>query len=227
MAEMLLINPRKRRGHHARKTTAAKRRVVRHRNPIAGTVTVRRRKNPLAALRRRHVGVSRRRRNPIGAGAGGSYMNQIKAALIGGAGAVAVDLIYGQVQSYLPASMQRTAGTVSTGDAVKAIITVALGKLLNKATKGMSGKAAQASLTVQAHDILKTFVPATMTVGGLGYASPARLVQGTNRVGPIRRGMNAYTGGNPPLLNAYTSGSSQLLNGSSSASRREGVSTYY
>ena len=224
MAEMLLINPRKRRGTKARKSGVAKRRVIRHKNPITAS---RRRKNPLSALRRRVAHHARRRRNPINLGSGGSYMNQIKAALIGGAGAVAVDVAYGQIQSYLPASMQKVAGQVGTGDAVKAIITVALGKLLSKATKGMSAKAAQASLTVQAHDILKTFVPATMTMGGLGYASPARLVQGTNRVGPIRRGMNAYTGGQPPLLNAYTNGSSQLLNGSGAAGRREGVSTYY
>jgi hypothetical protein len=44
---------------------------------------------------------------------------------------------------------------------------------------------------------------------------------GTNRVGPIRRGMNAYTQGTP-LLSAYTSGPSQLLNG---ARNREGVTS--
>ena len=224
MAEMLLINPRKRRASRKTHTQAKPRVVHRRKNPLTAT---RRRKNPLSLHKRvMHVASRRRRRNPISLGSGGSYMNQIKAALIGGAGAVAVDVAYGQIQSYLPASMQKVAGQVGTGDAVKAIITVALGKLLSKATKGMSAKAAQASLTVQAHDILKTFVPTSVTMGGLGYASPARLVQGTNRVGPIRRGMNAYSTGTP-LLNAYSTGSSQLLNGAGAASRREGVSTYY
>ena len=91
------------------------------------------------------------------------------------------------------------------------------GQALNKATKGMSGKAAKASLTVQFYDIAKSFVPATMTMGGLGYGSPAMIADGTNRVGPIRRGMNgrigAYTAGSP-LLNAYTQpGRTALLSG--------------
>ena len=95
-----------------------------------------------------------------------------------------------------------------------------MGQALNGVTRGFSKKAAMASLTVQAHDLLKGFVPAALP---LGYASPAYIAQGTNRVGPIRSGMNAYTPpGQTPLLSAYTSGS-QLLNG---ARRREGASTY-
>jgi len=52
MAEMLLINPRKRGTHRA-----SKRRVVRRKNPV--TAMVRHKRNPLAARRRR--------RNPIAA----------------------------------------------------------------------------------------------------------------------------------------------------------------
>lgn len=207
MAEMLLINPRKRKAaRKARRATPAKRRVMR-------------RKNPIAAVKRR---VMRRRRNPISMGMGGGYMTAIREALMGGAGAVAMDLVFGQVNKFLPATLQKTPGTVGTGDAIKAVLTVFIGQALNKPTRGFSKKAAQASLTVQAHDIIRSFVPATMA---LGYYSPAQTAQGTNRVGPIRKGVNAYTSGGTPLLNAYqaSGGATALLNG---ARNRENVTMF-
>ena len=225
MAEMLLINPRKR---GTRKAT--KRRVVRRRNPV--TAMVRRRRNPLAAMRRRRnplaaarrnpiARMRRRMRNPIGGAMMGGYMGQIREAVLGGAGALGMDLVYGQINSFLPAALKRVPGSIGAGDAVKAVVTVALGGLLNKVTRGFSAKAAKASLTIQAYDIMKSFVPSSMTIG---YASPALIAQGTNRVGPIRRGMNAYTNGTP-LLNAYMSpGKTALLSGARS---REGATAMY
>jgi len=218
MAEMLLINPRKR---GTRKAT--KRRVVRRKNPV--TAMVRRKRNPLAAMRRRRNPMAamarRRRRNPIGGAMMGGYMTQIREAVIGGAGALGMDLVYGQINSFLPTALKRVPGSIGAGDAVKAVVTVALGGLLNKATRGFSAKAAKASLTIQAYDIMKSFVPSSMTIG---YASPALIAQGTNRVSPIRRGMNAYTSGTP-LLNAYTApGRTPLLSG---ARNREGATTMY
>jgi len=209
MAEMLLINPRKRKV--ARKARRA--------NPIAKRrVVARRRKNPIHTMKRRVM----RRRNPISMGMGGGYMTAIREALMGGAGAVAMDLVFGQVNKFLPATLQKTAGTVGAGDAIKAVLTVFIGQALNKPTRGFSKKAAQASLTVQAHDIIRSFVPATMA---LGYYSPAMTAQGTNRVGPIRKGVNAYTSGGTPLLNAYqaSGGASALLNG---ARNRENVTMF-
>jgi hypothetical protein len=209
MAEMLLINPRKRKAARKarRATPIAKRRVM-----------ARRRKNPIAAVKRRVM----RRRNPIGMGMAGGYMTAIREALMGGAGAVAMDLVFGQVNKFLPATLQKTAGTVGAGDAIKAVLTVFIGQALNKPTRGFSKKAAQASLTVQAHDIIRSFVPATMA---LGYYSPAMTAQGTNRVGPIRKGVNAYTSGGTPLLNAYqaSGGATALLNG---ARNRENVTLF-
>jgi len=219
MAEMLLINPRERRSH-----TASKRRVVhRRKNPV--TAMVRRKRNPLAAMRRRRnpmaAMVRRRRRNPIGGAMMTGYMSQIREAVIGSAGALAMDVLYGQINNFLPASLKNTPGTIGAGDAVKAVVTVALGGLLNKATRGFSAKAARASLTIQSYNIMKTFVPSSLP---LGYASPALIAQGTNRVSPIRRGMNAYTNGTP-LLNAYTApGRTPLLSG---ARNREGATTMY
>jgi len=225
MAEMLLINPRKR----GTRKSNPKRRVVRRANPV--TAMVRRKRNPLAAMRRRRNPVAaarrnplarmrRRMRNPIG-GVMGNYMTQIREAVIGGAGALGMDLVYGQINSFLPAALKRVPGSIGAGDAVKAVITVALGGLLSKPTRGLSDKAAKASLTIQAYDIMKSFVPSGMTIG---YASPALIAQGTNRVGPIRRGMNAYTNGTP-LLNAYMSpGKTALLSG---ARQREGATRMY
>ena len=208
MAEMLLINPRKRKA--ARKARRA--------NPVAKRRVMRRRKNPIHTMKRRVM----RRRNPISMGMGGGYMTAIREALMGGAGAVAMDLVFGQVNKFLPATLQKNPGTVGTGDAIKAVLTVFIGHALNKPTRGFSKKAAQASLTVQAHDIIRSFVPATMA---LGYYSPAMTAQGTNRVSPIRKGVNAYTSGGTPLLNAYqaSGGATALLNG---ARNRENVTMF-
>jgi hypothetical protein len=186
---------------------------------------VRRKRNPLAAMRRRRnpmaTMVRRRRRNPIGGAMMTGYMGQIREAVMGSAGALAMDVVYGQINNFLPASLKTTPGAIGAGDAVKAVVTVALGGLLNKATRGFSAKAARASLTIQSYNIMKTFVPSSLP---LGYASPALIAQGTNRVGPIRRGMNAYTNGTP-LLNAYTApGKTPLLSG---ARMREGATRMY
>ena len=220
MAEMLLINPRKR---STRKHNPKRRVMRRKHNPV--TAMVRRKRNPLEAMRRRRnpmaAMVRRRRRNPIGGAMMGGYMAQIREAVIGSAGALAMDVVYGQINNFLPASLKNSPGTIGAGDAVKAVVTVALGGLLNKATRGFSAKAARASLTIQSYNIMKTFVPSSLP---LGYASPALIAQGTNRVSPIRRGMNAYTNGTP-LLNAYTApGRTPLLSG---ARNREGATTMY
>lgn len=243
MAEMLLINPRKR----ARRTGSAKRRRAspaqararsafaaaarRRRNPIAAR---RRRRNPISAVRRtmrranpihRHH-TRRRRRNPIGGGSRltvNSFLSMFKDAVIGGVGAIGVDVLMGQINPYLPLSLQTNPAKIGAGDAVKAVITVALGKLLSKPSRGMSQKMALGALTTQARDLISTFVPSTMK---LGYYSPANLVQGTNRVGPIRQGINAYQKpGSTSLLNAYTQPgrASQLLSGMQSVMEREGV----
>lgn len=247
MAELLLINPAKplrkritkmaKKARRSRKAPTAKQRAnwarfarmararAAGRRPGRTTVRAARRRarNPVGVATTR-----RRRRNPINiGGVGRGLMTQVRDALIGGAGAVAMDLAYGQIARYLPASLQRSPAAVGLGDAVKAVATVVIGNVLSKPTRGMSRRMAAGALTVQAAELLRRFVPATMT---MGYYSPARVIQGSARVDPIRGGMNAYIPGQPPLLNAYVSGQAPLLNGAGSASstqRREGVSMYY
>lgn len=218
MPEMLLINPRKRRA--ARKTTK-RRTAKRRRNPIntirSRSVAPRRRANPIRYVKRR---MSRRRRNPISLGGSAKgFMTQLRDALIGGAGAVAMDAAYARIAPMLPASLQPVPGSVGAGDAVKAVLTVMLGRLLSKPTKGLSAKLAQGALTVQAHGIMKSVLPASVT--GMGFYSPAQIADMSNRVGPMRRGVNAYVPGTQ-LLNAYTQGGrSPVLNASPRV--REGV----
>ena len=223
MAEMLLINPKTRGRRKARRSNPigarkARRASARRRNPIAAVARYARRRNPIGLMKRR---VMRRRRNPIGMPSMGGVVGMIREGLMSGVGAVAFGVVHGQIQKFLPATLRVVPGKIGAGDAVKALITVVLGQALSGVTRGYSKKAAAASLTVQMHDLVKGFVPAALPLGGLGYASPAGIAMGTNRVGPIRRGMNAYTNGTP-LLSAYTSGGTQLLNGARS---REGVTT--
>lgn len=226
MAEMLLINPRRRKTRRA--ATPKRRRVAakRRRNPMptvaarrmrqANPIARRRRRNPIAAMRRR-------RRNPIGGRMGGAMlMAAIRSAFVGGAGSVAVDLLVGQLNkmNIIPATLRATPGKVGAGDAVKALITVAAGHFLSRPTRGLSRKMAEGALTVQAANIMKSFVPATMA---LGYFSPAEVVQGNATVG---NGLGAYTKGTP-LLNAYMKpGPTALLSragGRQSAFSREGA----
>lgn len=232
--EMLLINPRRRK---ARKTSTKRRTVRRRRNPITTRKTVarrppmvlsrsrRRRRNPISNLR---IG-RRRRRNPISIGGltGRGMVDMLKDAAIGGAGGIAMDLIMGQVNPFLPASFQTVKGQVSVGDAVKAAFTALLGHALRKPTKGLSMKMAQGSLTVQAYDLIGVLVPEAMPVG---FASPARIIQGSARVGPTKGGMlQAYMKPNrTALLNAYQrpNGGTAVLGRAGNALKREGVSTY-
>lgn len=161
-------------------------------------------------------------------------MALLKDAAIGGAGAITMDVIMGQINGFLPASLQTQKTTIGVGDAVKAALTALLGTMLNKATKGLSMKMARGALTAQAYEIMSGLVPATMTMGSLAYMSPAAIVQGTNRVGPTRGGMlQAYQrpGGRTPLLSAYLAPGtrSPMLNRvgvMSGVQAREGVSTY-
>lgn len=213
MAEMLLINPRRR--PKARKTAAKKRRV--RRNPVAALAakpTRRpRRRNPIGLGRVRHA--VRRRRNPINTS---GITAMLKTALMGGAGAVAVDVMMGQLIPFLPVSMQPGAAgdtTVGTYDAVKLAATIAAGEVLNKATKGMSRKLAAGALTVQSYQILRTFMPSTMS---MGFMSPANVIRGTSRIAPNMSRMAAYqSGGQTALLSgtaAYqTPGRGSLLSG--------------
>lgn len=238
MAEMLLINPRRRRARKARKAgrsaaqRAATRRLVamnrsrrrsRRSNPAPAAVVAMNPRRRRMARRSNPVRMIRRRRNPAMLG-GFNFRTVVSAmqdALIQGGGAVAMDLLHGQINRFLPAMLQRTPGQVGLGDVVKASITVLVGTALRGPTRGLSMKAATGSLTVQAYDIVKNLLPSTMQ---LGYMTPGVITQGAANVGPNRGMVGRYTQpGATPLLNRYTQpGASPLLNGNP-ARLREGV----
>jgi hypothetical protein len=238
MAEMLLINPRRRKARKSTRRSAAQRRATaklvamsrRRRNPVARVVAAnprkrrsyKRRSNPVSMTRR----VMRRRRNPSMRFSFAGVMAAIQGAVIQGAGAVAFDLIHGQVQKFLPANLVPVAGRPGLGDLVKAGLTVFLGQALSPMTRGLSARAATGALTVQAHALIRGFVPSSMP---LGYASPGMVGPASARIGPNRAivGMGRYTApGQTQLLNAYTQpGMTPLLNGSR-ARMREGVTAF-
>lgn len=230
MAEMLLINPRKRRAGAKRRSTARK--TVARKSPAK-----RRRANPISvasvkkAVRRRirPSGVKssrRRRRNPIAGFNMKSIVDMFQTAAIGGAGAVGIDALMAQANKFLPASLK----TPNANMAVKALLSVVVGKGLSKATKGMSEKMAIGALTVQAAALVRRVVPASVPLAGVGYNNPAAVSRGSARIGPVIRagGTGAYNraGGATPMLNAYTGGGSPLIRsgGQSMARMREGSS---
>jgi hypothetical protein len=219
-AKLVALNRRGRVGRNP----AKRRRPARRANPVAHSYAAPRRAR---RARRSNPTARRRRRNPISMGMGGSsVLSMLKGAAVGGAGAVAMDVAIGQINKFLPASLLGQPNVIDQGDAVKAGLTILLGKLLAKPTRGYSLKAANASLLVQAYNLIGTFVPASLP---LGYYSPGPVVNATPRVGPnVRRMANTmgqYTGpGGNPLLSRYVSpgGTSPLLSRSPSSREREG-----
>lgn len=242
MEEVLLINPAKRRKarknpspaqRRARAAFAAMararsknpRRKARRRNPIVSAAVA-----PLANPRRRarrrnpvvmRSAVLRRRRNPIRLGGLSGILGPIKTAAIQGIGAVAMEVGYAYVNRMLPPTLQASPGAINAGTAVKAAVIAFAGNALSGVTKGASKSAAIGALTVMSRDIAAGMLPASVSLAGLGYASPAQIVNRSMRVSPNRNALNRYTQpGATALLNAYTApGLTSLLNG---ARAREG-----
>lgn len=190
MGQLMLINPRERR---TAKKAAPKRRVRRNPSPVAANPRKRRvRRNPIAARQMRKV--RRYRRNPVG----GGIMPQITGALMGGAGAVAVDVVTGYLP--LPATMR-------TG-MMRHVTMGGLGLALGMFAKPLLGRAAAqmgtGAMTVAAYGLLKdmtagmlpgsvSVVPASV-VAGLGYANPTPVL-GEYITGSGSRGMGEFVTG--------------------------------
>jgi hypothetical protein len=170
MAQLMLINPHKRR--KARVSANPKRRVHRRKSVARVAAPKRRiRRNPIHALRRHH---SRRRvhRNPIG-GIGGQIMD----AGVGAAGAVLADVVQGYLP--IPASMQTGYGPYL----VKGALGLGMGMFRNRTLKKMGAGA----LLVAAYGALKQassgLLPAP-AVAGMGYMSPTPQVMSQYITGP-------------------------------------------
>jgi len=196
MAEILLVNPRKRKTSGRKKVARKKRRTAAQKRATAKMIAANRRrgrgKNPVtqrrkrrrkptrgksavARTRRRKAPVKRRRRTGNPALNMRSIQNQLIDAGTGAVGALGLDVI----QGYLPIPANLKAGLVGTG--VKALLAIGMGVVASKVKivrASTAAKMANGALTVVLHDALKvqvgTFAPGIqmgeyMGDDGLGY----------------------------------------------------------
>lgn len=178
MNEILLVNPRRRKG---RKTRSRKR----------GRVRLRRH-----ASRRRRVHrakVRRYRRNPSGRslslkGAAGSFLPIVKSGALGAVGALANDALVGQVVnlSFVPAALKSGYGK----HALKLASAVAVGVVGGMVAKGKGRDLAVGAATVSMHGLLKEVVTSNFpSVAGylgdyeVGAYNPGQLVDESGNVG--------------------------------------------
>ena len=170
MAQLMLINPRKRSGARRKASPAqlralAKGRATRKRNALASNPAPRRRRR--SALRATSRRVSRRvRRNPIGMP---GLMGSVMGAAQGAVGAIGVNAIFNMLP--LPATFK----TGMAVPAVKMALAVGLGMMAKPVLGRAAGKMAEGAMTVAAFDLINGMMPATMgggSVAGLGYMSP-------------------------------------------------------
>lgn len=193
MAELMLVNPRRKRAgtkRRRRRMTAkqlmyfGKRRHRRRTATARRTVRRYRRRSPLISAPRRRRRVHRRRsvmrlrRNPLRMG-GFSVRRFVNDALIpggvGAMGALGVDLALGYAGSYLPASLQ----TGLPNTFVRLAGAVGVGYVAGMAAGKKFGEAATAgAITVTLYDIIKTYVKSAMPslplsgYSGMGWISP-------------------------------------------------------
>lgn len=200
MAELLLVNPRRRKGKR-RKMSALQRKyfgkrksVKRRRRAATRLSNPRRRRRSYAVKSYR----SRRRRNPSLRGITSSIVPTVKAGFLGAAGAIGNDLLFGYTKQYLPASVQ----TGVARHAVRALYAVLVGVLGNYALKGRGRDLANGAMTVVLHDALKEQI-ATMApqlpLGDYFSFAPA-IGYDYEPALPLSTGIGEYmTGGNAGL----------------------------
>lgn len=191
MPEILLVNPRRRSGGRKRRTAAQRRataKMLAANRAHRGGGVKRRRKSarrsnpaPLSAVmhnpRRRRVS-ARRRRNPISlrrmvsGGASLAPMKLLSSALIGAAGATAVNTIMARVP--LPAALMVGRMRYLT----QAAAAIAIGTLASKVKivgSGTAAKMAEGSLVVTLHDAIRDVAGGMgINLAGMGYYLPGR-----------------------------------------------------
>lgn len=167
MAEILLVNPRRR-----------KRRKTRVRRRKSRATRRRRRSRAVAAPRRRrnmsHRRVSRRRRsNPSMRGILGRIQPAVKAGLVGAAGGLGLSVALGYLSSKLPAQLQSGYGNT----AVRVLGAILVGVLGDKVLRGKGSALATGAMTVVAYTELQKLMAAQFPSVPLGdYLSFAPVV---------------------------------------------------
>lgn len=206
--ELLLINPRKRRGKRrmsakqrryfggGRKRRHYSKRRSRRRNPVALLNPRRRHSRKRYSLARRHI-MRHRRRNP--AVSMGGLTRFVQAGATGAIGAVAVDVIMGYAGDYLPDTVKSpvsaTGGINPFYFLSKGAGAVILGIVGRKFLKlgGIAEKMAEGSLVVTLHDAITMLLPATVKLGYMnpGYIASKRARDSTGYVDTLS-GVGAY-----------------------------------
>lgn len=157
MAQLMLINPRKRRATKRKTATSRKRRTYKRASAAPATSIVRRRRSALRGVARR----SRRvRRNPIGVN---GIVGMVTDAGIGAAGAIGVDLLF----NALPLPVSLKAG--HAGTAAKAATAILVGTVGKKVLGRTAEKLAAGALVVQAYQLLQSFMP--ISAPSLGFVN--------------------------------------------------------
>lgn len=216
--ELLLVNPRGRRKGSRRRlpprhksgpnkgkfmkrgsssgTHRRRRRASTHRRRgigrrVATVRLARRRRGRKTRTIRVYANPRRRRRNPIGLGGMfGNVTHQLAGAAKGAAGALAVNAIYNYVP--LPAMLR----TGYVGLATKVGIAMLLGTFGRRlpVIGGMAAEMSRGSLTVIATQVLSGLLANTglrlgdASYSGIGYYSPAEIVDGMGGVGEYLSG---------------------------------------
>lgn len=102
-------------------------------------------------------------------------MPMVKDSAVGAAGAIGVDVLYGFLQQYLPASMTQSGGTMQVMGVnpiyvlSKGAAAVALGTLGKRILGRNAGKIVEGSLTVTLHETMKTMLASSGVNLTLGY----------------------------------------------------------
>jgi len=184
MAELLLVNPSKRRRKKARSRKGRMPPALaaywakhgrggggRRRPKHAKHASARRRKNP----HYRHAHRARRRRNPSFRGLGSKFslaalLTTAKQGLTGGVGAIANDLLMGQVMplSFMPSLLTSGIGATLT----RALGALVVGVVGGMVWRGRGRDLADGAMTVAFHDAMKAqltgILPASIPLGGMG-----------------------------------------------------------
>lgn len=195
MAELMLVNPRRRRKASTRKKTRARKAPAKR-----ARRTARRRSNPVTPIRRRSRRVAprrarrtvARRRNPTGPLqqlTGGDFVNkQLMPAATGAFGAIGLDILWGYVP--LPANMK--VGPMR--HVVKGIGAIGLGMLANMAVRPATARQFTAgALTVVTYEAMRELVSRMMPNVPMGYYSAGMAVDGMGMY--TGNGLGAYIGG--------------------------------
>lgn len=197
MAEILLVNPRRRKRRKSRARRRKHRKVSRRRRRNVAVNPRRRRRRRRNPKYRR---VSRRRRNPVSLrGFGGKIMPTVKKGVIGAGGGLLLDLLLGYTKDKLPEQLQTGYGLTAT----KVIGAVLVGIVGNMALRGKGGDLAVGAMTVVLHDELKALAIAQfpeLPLGeyityapAIGYSGADALLEPSSvGVGEYMSGMGEY-----------------------------------